>query len=61
MEQVLQTEAKLLEIEAVITNWGIIITNRGSYYKLGQLLQTGAEHYVVIIFINNKPYQMKLI
>ena len=41
--QILQIGAKLLQIRAVITNWGRIITNRGRYYKLGQLLQIGAE------------------
>ena len=53
VEQVLRIGAKLLQIGAapvvanrgtIITNRGRIITNRGRYYKLWQLLQTGAEH-----------------
>ena len=39
----LQIGAELLQIGAGITNWGRFITNRGRYYKSGQLLQIGAQ------------------
>ena len=47
----------LLQIGAcVITNWGSsVITNRGkSYYKLGQVLQIGAELLQVGVGITNR-------
>ena len=46
IEQVLQIEAKLLQIGAapVVTNWGrsSYYKSGQNYYKLGQLLQIGA-------------------
>ena len=32
----------LLQNRATVTNWGKFIINCGRYFKLGQLLQTGA-------------------
>ena len=47
--QLLQIGPKLSQIGVVIRNWDRIITSRGRYYKLGQLLQIGAQLIIIIM------------
>ena len=44
-----QNEVELLQTGTAIANRGRFITNRGSYYKSGQLLKISAQHTSIVV------------